>query len=383
MPFRRAAARVYSEASGAVVGSLLLFAALNLLSLALLQGQGERVTQRYGRETIRSVYPGMDEADVDLLLEESWTRPVAYEPFVQYKEAPFSGRFVNVSPAGFRESAEQGPWPPAPEHLNVFVFGGSTIFGYGVPDHQTVPSYLQALLGERLPHRSVRCYNFGGASYYSSQERILFAELLAAGHRPDVAIFVDGINEFLLEEPLHSPRLRGLLEGRPGVIADWAVSALPLTKLVHWALGTGDEKKPALLDASLDVPELLDARIERYLANVRLAEGLAEAEGVLAVFVVQPTPTYRYDPSFHPFARWGFGRHSRSAFGYPRLAERLRREPPRGALVWAADIQEDLREPLYVDLVHYNPRLARRLAAEIVDQMAERSLLDGIRSSIR
>src|SRR6185503_15185425 len=103
-----------------------------------------------------------------------------YEAFTQFCERPFHGRFVNVSENGFRVSAQQGPWPPDADNFNIFLFGGSTTFGYGLPDSQTVASYLQDDLAARSsPH--VRVYNFGRGSYVSEQERVLFEELLLAG----------------------------------------------------------------------------------------------------------------------------------------------------------------------------------------------------------
>ena len=41
----------------------------------------------------------------------------------------------------------------------MFFFGGSTGFGYGVPDDETVPSHLQQLL-PKASGRTPRVYNF-------------------------------------------------------------------------------------------------------------------------------------------------------------------------------------------------------------------------------
>jgi hypothetical protein len=370
--------RVYTELAQVGLGILLLFTAVNLLAAALLPRlRLDPPTARYGEELLVAAYPGWDAKEVRALLEETWSRPTAYEPFVQYTERPFQGDYVNVSPQGYRLSADPGPWPPAPRNLNVFLFGGSTLFGYGVPDGETVASYLQPLLQGQVPGRTVKCYNFGRGSYYSALERTLFTELLIAGHRPDLAIFVDGINEFLYEWPLHSRRLEGLLEGRPRSVVGWAMNYLPALRLgVHLSgLGIRSEPDPVELDASQNEPAVLDARIDRYVANLRMIDVIADGYGVQPVFVVQPTPTYEYDLSHHPFARWGIGRHSRSAFGYPRLRERLQQEPPPDNLVWAADIQRGVAAPLYVDLMHYAPRLSEMLATKIATEVAERDLL--------
>jgi hypothetical protein len=162
-------------------------------------------------------------------------------------------------------------------------------------------------------------------------------------------------------------------------MAGWAITDyFPITRLGLTTLGIGidPDKDARLLDDSYNDPRVLDARAGRYLGNIRMTERIARAYDVLPVFVVQPSPTYKYDVRYHPFAEWGFGRHSQSAYGYPRLAERLRGEHPVDYLIWAADIQENLREPLYVDLVHYSPKLSEIFAAEIARQIDRRSLLE-------
>jgi len=47
---------------------------------------------------------------------------------------------------------------------------------------------------------NVVVYNFGRAGYYSTQERILFEYFVAKGVKPDVAIFLDGLNDFFEKE---------------------------------------------------------------------------------------------------------------------------------------------------------------------------------------
>ncbi len=118
-----------------------------------------------------------------------------YEWPTQFKEAPFHGRYVNVDPSGFRASTPQGPWPPDPANFNIFLFGGSTTFGYGLSDDETLSSAIQHLLS-RTSARPVFAYNFGRGSYFSTQELMLYYRLLASGSVPQVVVFVDGLNDF-------------------------------------------------------------------------------------------------------------------------------------------------------------------------------------------
>src|SRR5262249_26348462 len=126
--------------------------------------------------------------------EFAQVRAMTFEPYSLFRVRPMRGSYVNVSEAGFRQNGAPLPWPP--EAGCVFVFGGSTAFGYGVADGETIPARLGNQLG-------VAVYNFATPNYTSVQERIRFEQLLLDGHRPSVAIFIDGFSDFIA--PYYQP----------------------------------------------------------------------------------------------------------------------------------------------------------------------------------
>ena len=131
----------------------------------------------------------------------------------------------------------------------------------------------------------------------------------------------------------------------------------------------------ALFPQRFDDPPVLDAVIEKYLRNKRLIEGASSAFSVQPVFVWQPVPTYGFDFHQYPFLQFDFGQHAYSKFGYPRMAARVARESAGNTFLWCADIQAGLSGPLYVDLVHYSPMMAKVLADTIAGMMIERKLI--------
>ncbi len=58
-------------------------------------------------------------------------------------------------------------------------------------------------------------------------------------------------------------------------------------------------------------------------------------------------------------------------YGYPVMARRVRQGGVDKALVWCADLQIGFEEPLYVDTVHYNPKLSRIVAQCIRDGIVD------------
>jgi hypothetical protein len=301
---------------------------------------------------LAAIYPGWPRSRVAALLAETRGRSPRFDPWTQFREKPFAGTFTHVEEAGFRRGADQGPWPMDGTAQNVWVFGGSTTFGYGLPDEATVPSQLQAALRSRFAGVPIRVYNFGQGFFYSGQEQALFTSLLTGGARPPrLAVFLDGINEHQAE-PFFSDRLRRLVRS-------------PWTAFLH----PPEEKALGGEEA-----------VERWLRSRRAIAGIAASHGIETLFVWQPAPDWGYDLRFHPLW-WREGERppkgERPVFGasphYAAMA-RLRAAAPErlGAdVLWLGDLQRGERRPLYVDRLHYTEAFAGKVAAAIADRLAQ------------
>lgn len=355
----------------------LLFGA-NLLALWVLEPgrqAGAPELKPYINEGLEAAYPGMTEAQRRQLLRES-SAPSSIEALAQPREAERRGEYVNVAAAGFRWVAEQGPWPPVASHYNVFFFGGSTGFGYRVADADTVASHLQTMLGDR-DGRPTRVYNFAHGGFNSHQERLAFDRLLSLGHVPDLAVFLDGMNEFVArghplvvsraatasaEDKIHNPLWSAFKElPLMQVILPRFSDAPP--EMPSW---NRKPQSPAAERREFDKPERSRRILDSYRANADVTRALGDAYGVDSLFVWQPTPTYRYDLAYHAYPKH-FGGHTYSRYGYPRMARRVRAGQVGPDFVWCADLQHELREPLYIDAMHYNPKLSRLVAGCIAD----------------
>ena len=150
-----------------------------------------------GFDVNRQVHYYLEDHEILRMMLETWNLLLVCDGGNLWKEEPFNGRFVSVDEAGFRRGDVQGPWPVDDDAFNVFVFGGSTTFGYGVTDNLTIPAALQFYLRESLTTDQINVYNFGRAAYFSVVEAELFEVLLDDGVVPDLAIFIDGLNDFV------------------------------------------------------------------------------------------------------------------------------------------------------------------------------------------
>ncbi|MGD1809647.1 SGNH/GDSL hydrolase family protein [Dapis sp. BLCC M126] len=384
--------QAYQELALILLNTFVFLAILNIGLWGIFQIQesfsftSNPVSRKYGNPKLKKVYPDLSEEAMEKLLNETWSRKYIYEAFTQFKERPYSGTYVNVSLNGFRITKNQGAWPPNRNNFNIFIFGGSTTFGYGVKDEQTVASYLQEFLSNKL-ERNVKVYNFGRGNYYSTQELILLQRLLVSGFIPDVAVFVDGLNDFYYynDRPLYTKRFQSFVdaEGKKESLELSLLKKLPMTKLAKFlkdrvSTNLTNKEKEKEKDFDEDIyndKSLIDNIVNRYLNNKKLIEAVTAAYNVSPVFVWQPVPTYKYNLNYHLFAGNHFGKHSYSKYGYQYMAKLIEEKPLGDNFLWLADIQEKLQEPLYVDKVHYSAKMNEMLALNIANLLLESNLL--------
>ena len=343
---------------------LLLNALLYLVSLTKRPSIAADPLSRYGGDALQKAYPGWKKEDVRTVIRETYRRS-EYEPFTGFRESPFRGRFVNIDAAGFRYSKDQAPWPPRAEATNIFVFGGSTTFGVGLPDDETITSYLQECVQTNHAASPIAVYNFGRPSYFSSQELILFEDLLRAGFIPQVAVFIDGLNDFIFADgqPDHADSLRRFMDGTADVSP---LENVPMVKAAHWVSDHWTKPHPNQATDYAD-PVLLEEVSERWLTNKKMIESIASGFGVRPIFVWQPVPMYKYDLryDFLKVSKSFYRHYSRPEYGYPVMESLQAQGKLGGNILWLADMQENKRENLYVDSLHYSSAFSKEIAGKI------------------
>jgi hypothetical protein len=216
--------------------------------------------------------------------------------------------------------------------------------------------------------------------------------LLRAGVVPNIAVFIDGQNDFHFwsGETSESPLFRRLVEsyGSPAPRQDFSIHDLPLFRLARElrariraptasaavsksvetpsiAQMTSDQVYETDYHDGADVtdPGRIQQVIGRYLTNKKIAEGIAAAFHIEPYFVWQPSPLYKYDLRRH--AKNMPDDHRRARYGYLAMAAYVQGHDMGSDFVWCADIYEHIGKPLYADIMHYNPE-GNRLVAECV-----------------
>lgn len=361
---------------------LLILVVVNLIFSALLSltDSGEKKNRvpmgRFSLDghspELRPVYPHLKPDDVETIFKENGSVALGYKPFIQFGEKPFQGKFVNVDGAGFRPIQDQAKWPPQNDDRSIFVFGGSTTFGSGVADNETIPSFLNKYL-KSAGYANIKIYNFGRGHYFSSQEMILFQQLLLQNIRPSLVIFIDGLNDLNHYSgfPAYTRKLTKFMDDGEmtplwSMILDMPISRFLMKK--HKAGEVAEVRSPETVASDV---------VQRYIANQKLIDVIAKGYGIRTLFVWQPVPVFEYDQTYNIFGTFNYSK------GLPYLKtgyEIMSKKYEAGAFppnfLWLADIQRDLKEPLYVDAVHYSAKMSELIASRIADRIISLGLLN-------
>jgi lysophospholipase L1-like esterase len=332
------------------------------------------------------VYAGAEWAG-EFWQEESLRRkkPTVYVPFRVWGVTDWHSKYINNDP-GLRGAWRRTVAPANcdPLHkVNLWTFGGSTMYGTTVPDWATIPSYLSRDLntGSRV---CTQISNFGVEGYVTDQELILLTEQLKAGGHPDIVILYDGVNDSSLAwAPSGTPnahfqfgavksRVEGSLSGR----LDFLQKSHAL-RLVREILA---RVRPTGVFTSLVAkqrPNVVNT-FYNYEGNLRLAHALSDAYNFKLYCFWQPLLVYGHKPLV-PFEQRMADRDvtatSAESAWFLTMIEVYREAEHHAAandsFVFLADLFDSTREPLYVDEAHLGPRGNELVAQAIANYVRD------------
>ena len=351
--------------------SILIFALLEL-GARFIFDEIPRYNGGYTDEVLGQIYGKENIDDYKVVLREQSVR-WRYHPFVEYKEAPRSGKYVSVSSENTRcNSNGNNQCKIANGKGVIWVFGGSTVFGYGVKNDETIPAYINKI----FPDYEV--VNMGHASYYSTLERILFNEKLSEGLAPEIAVFVDGLNDFYY---FNVPNMSGASEKirkslkrtASGVNLElkflnksyfWMYLHSSLkTKLKKVVNNPEDNGSWSLVQPDSTLLKVVDRLRFNFLARQKIGD----INGVKVLNVLQPVPGYGigHNTSKVPAHLLRLEGHVNSTRGY-QLIEKEK----FNLNVSYLDLSKlSIDAPMYIDTVHYSPAFNKEIAKKISDMI--------------
>jgi len=295
---------------------------------------------------------------VDRYFAEFEALGYGYVPFIGPRVEPVAGRYIN-SADGVRRSYQ----PAGTNAVEVWFFGGSTMWGEGQRDEYTIPSFVSRLAeAEGVPLRVV---NYGERGYTAYQEWLLFEQELSAHGAPDLVLFYDGINEIgtqmeAPQGPSGQPTVYqldaalGALESAPALPGGGAFDQAGLwaryreTSGLHKLLRRLGIDPAGAEEASGDLADAVENAADIYHRSVELQRDVARRFGVPIINYWQPGPVYP---------------------AYLDLTERL----PRGVVDLSETFSEaDAEDRVFIDGGHTNELGARLVAEAMWDDLRVR-----------
>ena len=296
-----------------------------------------------------------------------------YQPWVGFSERPFRSACFNIDKADPLPVRRTIPAPEKAGSKTIWLFGGSTLFGWGVPDSQTIASHLSEILSKSGTHYNI--VNHAHTWYYSSQEAALFAALLRHGQRCDVAVFLDGLNDNVTwgDLPHFANRTtNGFLteektaEGTASKQV-YISPEFPPVRVLHRLFG----RRPAADNPDAGVPPPDYDPVGIYRFNLAVIEKMAQDANIKTAAYWQPTPfDYIAGAERNRKADPIFERIPRSNASVQNITS--------GSFHFIADLfKQENYEDIYVDQVHYGDKGSRLVAEAIAASLKSAGLLQG------
>lgn len=358
--------------------TLLLLICIEILSSLILAVVLTIENSGYDRRVNANAYIEQDKLWLEDYYKEFHQQHISWEPYVYWRYTPYKGHYINIDEKGLRRTWNTG----ISRRKRIFVFGGSTVWGTGVRDDFTIPSFISRILSLEKG-LNVEVINFGQSGYVTTQEIIALLRLLQNGQIPDLVIFYDGINDSF---SAFQSREAGIPQNEFNRYAEFnsgrSILLSARNLIVNSATLRGMKefmnrlKRKRIIDESMSLSNntsnfnklLYDKVVEVYQANIRYANQIAREFKFKTLFYWQPTVFTKGDnkSSYEKVQELTM---------FEVRDEFLRINKIIGKITHSnftdlSNIFKDYKEPLYVDEFHLgekgNELIARYMVQDIV-----------------
>lgn len=299
-----------------------------------------------------------NEVNKQIALESVKSNGYEYSPWTEYKNIDFAGKYISTS--GLIRTTTPSAFfnPAAKDTVTIFFFGGSTMFGVNATDRETIPAAFVRQYAEKFPDGvSIQVKNYGIPAYYSYNELMLFSHLLYSGKKPGVAIFLDGLNDFLM--------LSAAKERRPYFYYRLRLASDDKINFRKMSAINDSTAKLFEIPAGYTEQQICDSLLQQYFSNSEHILKLAKVNGVETWTFIQPNPFYHYPNQ----AKDPICDQQQSGIiqkVYPLLEKFT---DSTGHWQFLGNMLVNETGYPFIDRFHYSPRMSSKIAARMVEQV--------------
>jgi hypothetical protein len=280
------------------------------------------------------------------------------ESWIEFRNMDFNGTYMHMTGSTRKTVPDVFANPESKDTIDIYFFGGSTMFGFNVMDNETIPSQFVALYKERFPKgKNIRVHNYGTPTYYSYQELMLLSDLIYNGHHPDIAVFLDGINDFWFATAAYYRQSYFSYVFRQ--VFDKGLPSNGNFQLVDTADNMFMDPKNIPLD------QYNSKLVANYFENIENVRMMCDMAGIKSHFFLQPSPFYNYgnqqnDPICFKDTNTRFN------YIYPLVKQQ---GDAHRDFVFLGDMLEHETGYPFIDGLHYSPAFIKKLTGRMLDEL--------------
>jgi len=322
-----------------------------------------------------------------------------YRPWVQFGNYDHSNKYSVVQNGVRKTTTDQACTGLT---FNAWFFGGSTMYGVGVPWWDSIPS--QFVQHAKNRGFCVNATNYGVPYFYSTQEAVyLYIELIRVRETPHFVIFLDGLNEFALPgssikvEPFFTPVLDEAIPYGPTIemnsVGPGLFERFATYRFIREKLLRPGEVEPAS-QRNYTIPNMAGISqhdsidnaakeiVNNYISTRTLLRSICTVQKIRCVQFLQPIAIKDYRPPASDILTESFRKADGRLYlkGYKSLVEQSLADNPAITSINYGISFFDISDTLgkyqgiaYVDSIHYSPRAIDVISKRMVDIIFSRA----------
>jgi hypothetical protein len=288
------------------------------------------------------------------------------DDFLHYFK-PYSSETVNI--VGTYGVSKRLTWNPVESSskekntsfIDIYFFGGSTMFGHGVSDFETIPSYVSKILYDKY-NINANVSNFGRIGYVSTEEFLLFSYLAPqkGNRKKTIAVFLSGLNEiapiyfFASDNP--DKRMGTSIIARVKQEKSSPIQHINLIRTLNrFFMNNNSFSKISISDQD-------EIEVEsNYKRNVFNILSIAKDNNFIPIFYWQPLSAYKTIKTFY----------EQNPQYVPKVEYRKNVNIDYKYYYNISHFFENTEEPIFLDFCHYSERGNELIAERIVSDILE------------
>lgn len=297
-----------------------------------------------------------------------------YYPFIGFKEESCSSETINIDNNGYRISRNNSVKP------DVYFLGGSTMFGYGSNDENTIPSIFSKMTNDSLTVR-----NLGNGAHNSTQNLLKIRDELINNPKAKYIISYEGVNAINNTLTGINSNLKHTFSNYfKKIIDEKRVAEKPLTFQVLFKNHISQIKEFIFLsfrklgiinyksedDFYSFSSSSIDKTVLLFLENWKVLSFLCEEKKIKLFLFLQPHITSNDHMSNHISDLITFKKFYHRF--YPKVIDEIQNNPDyliiRNNFYDLSMVLDD-KEPYFYDFCHLNPKGNSIVAKEIINSL--------------